>query len=59
MGRKERFDPKIWGTKADYRRAAESVGLAAKGLAKDLVRADSSREERRLDELIAEAERGR
>lgn len=55
MGKKERQE--IYGTKADWKRAAESVAVGVKGLAKELVGADSSAEQRRLDELIEESER--
>jgi len=53
----KRFDPEIYGTKADWKRAAESVAVGVKGLAKDIAGKDSSAEQRRLDELVEDAER--
>ena len=44
----------IWGTKKDWRRAAESVIVAIKGLAKSIVGADYSSEWKRLAELTQE-----
>jgi hypothetical protein len=46
-----------WRPSRDVERAAESVGVLAKAIAKHVVGADTSRESRRLDELAEEARR--
>ncbi len=46
-----------WRPSRDVERAAESVGVGAKAIAKAIVGADTSKEARRLDELAEEARR--
>lgn len=50
-------DPEIWGDKDDWKRAADAVAYGAKGIAKSLVGANTTDEERNLDRLADEADR--